>query len=78
MYCSTTFFMCQSNLSAIRRDVRQNFTTLTNLAETSVRLHMGNFKFIMFIVWRKYEEIERMMCCIINTTWFGRAFKDNE
>lgn len=39
MYCSTTFFMCQSNLSAIRRDVRQNL----NLAETSVRLHMGNF-----------------------------------
>lgn len=78
MYCSTTFFMCQSNLSAIRRDVRQNFTTLTNLAETSVRLHMGNFKFIMFIVWRKNEEIERMKCCIINTTWFGRAFKDNE
>lgn len=66
--------MCQSNLSAIRRDVRQNL----NLAETSVRLHMGNFKFIMFIVWRKYEEIERMKCCIINTTWFGRAFKDNE
>lgn len=78
MYCSTTFFMCQSNLSAIRRDVRQNFKTLTNLAETSVRLHMGNFKFIMFIVWRKNEEIERMKCCIINTTWFGRAFKDNE
>lgn len=78
MYCSTTFFMCQSNLSAIRRDVRQNFKTLTNLAETSVRLHKGNFKFIMFIVWRKNEEIERMKCCIINTTWFGRAFKDNE